>query len=185
MLGALGLWQQLEPQPCGAASRSSQQLPGCAQRHAASARSPQLLPLLLFFAARPASLGQACLRACRSRARGQPAQRAFALWCRRAGRTQQVAERFVSHHVFFLKESCFPVVLSCPVHAAAIRVLGAISQEVCLQHVVRCQAVDKQSWPYSPRCWGEQMAKAEVSTQVGLYGFLRRRRRHFFFNIFL
>lgn len=69
---------------------------------------------------------------------------------------------------FFLKESCFPVVLPCLVHAAAIRVLGAISQEVCLQHVSRWQSVDKQPWPYSPRCWGERVAKAEASTQVGL-----------------
>lgn len=178
VLGLRWLWQQLQPQPCGSSSRAVLS----AMQRAPAARSSFLFSFSSL-RGQPRSARRARVRAGAGREASPHSQPSP---CGAGGlATCSRLQRGLFLITFFLKESCFPVVLPCLVHAAAIRVLGAISQEVCLQHVSRWQSVDKQSWPYSPRCWGERVAKAEASTQVGLYGFLRQRRHHFFFNIFL
>lgn len=176
VLGLRWLWQQLQPQPCGSSSRAV--LSAMQRAPAAPSSSP--------FLRCEASLARPGVPVCVQEPGERPACTASLRLVVLAGWPHAAGCREVFFLItFFLKESCFPVVLPCLVHAAAIRVLGAISQEVCLQHVSWWQSMDKQSWPYSPRCWGEQVAKAEASTQVGLYGFLQQRRHHFFFNIFL
>lgn len=71
---------------------------------------------------------------------------------------------FFSHHVFFKG-----VLFSC--RAALPGARGGDSCAWChLPGGVSAAraVVAVQSWPYSPRCWGERVAKAEASTQVGL-----------------